>query len=491
MRSRRRLPLVYLALLLAVLLLPATPFAGLQGEHSTFYLTVAALAVSLHFLRHRSANWLRPDTLFLVGFVIVHFQWVAMLIMSDLTPASIDLLGPIEKHAAYGTWLSTLGLLAWLIGYSLGRPAGRASVDRVSNSHLMLAVTATIFLAFAVLAGPSYFTAELYKNLQFNLYQTVTGGAAYLLTLAEICTLIVIALFFYPGLAAHRAASKPSDSTPTSMIYPPKHRRLFLLYGIVYIAAFTAAAERGNVLQVLSAAGVIYAVNYRPVKFSELIIIGLVVALAFTAIGIIRSLDQGFSPDLIFGEFGLWGLTSNLAGSSITLYQGIDMVHSGAGYQLGQLWLSQLLGLIPFLQSAFLSVSGMSISDISASAQITEYILGPNPHTGFGTSLVIDIYLNFGAPGVLIVCLWFGHFVRLVSSWIEGSYGFSKFFVGATLVSLLLYLSRSSILFPLRTVVWGLVVIGIVLTVRRITQGSRRRGFAPTGGIPPESARAP
>lgn len=458
---------LFLLMLVILLAFPSSPGDGLDYFRSWFYLTIAVLGVCLHLSRQQSDNWLRPDTVFLLGFFVVHYQWLLMALLSGLFPESTSFLYSMELHANYGAWISTIALLTWLAGYAMANPCQHVIIERASNYQVMMGLAFAVFISFIFFVGPKYFTAELYRTVQENFFQTVTGIAAYFLTISEILTIILLSLFFYPLIVKKINRDVKINTIDHLGGFHGIHKQLLMLYFVIYIGAFLLAAERGQVIQLLSASGIIYAMNFRAIRFSELLLLILIAALLFTAIGIARSLEGDFNFDLIFGDAGYWALTQNLANSSITLYQGIDLIESGNELFYGQLWLSQILGLVPFLQSIFLEQTSFKLEEINSATQITTYILGSNPHTGFGTSFVIDVYLNFGVPGILMAFLLHGYVCKVVSKWITGTCGFKRFFVAVAFVSLLFYLSRSSLLIQLRPVVWGLVIIMLLVSIRR------------------------
>ncbi|NBQ67476.1 MAG: O-antigen polysaccharide polymerase Wzy [Nitrosomonadaceae bacterium] len=459
--------IVYVVMLAALAALPSSPGDGLDLIKCPIYLAIAVSAVTVHLTGQRSNNWLRPDILFLVGFFVVHYQWLTMALVSGLFPENTNFLFPMEAHATYGAWLSTIALISWLSGYAVANPDSHIRIERIANNQMILNIAIVVLVAFAVTVGPSYFTAELYRTVQMNFFQTVSGVAAYLLTITEIFTLILVSLFFYPRIINRLNIVQNDASLALVRSFEGISKQMLMFYFGAYILVFLLAAERGQVIQILSAIGVVYAMNFRSVRLIELVMLIGLAALVFTGIGIARSIEEELTLALIFNDAGYWSLTRNMANSSITLYQGIDLVHSGKGFFYGQLWLSQILGLVPFLQSTFLAFTSLKLEDINSATQITAYILGSNPHTGFGTSFVIDIYLNFGVPGILFFSFLYGYICKVVLTWVTGTSGFVRFFVAIAFVSLLFYVSRSSLFIQLRTVVWGVVIIMLFVSIRR------------------------
>ena len=471
--ARVRILTSYSLCLAALLLLPAQSGTGIEVFRCTTYLSIAVIATGLHLSSKISGkNWLRPDVVFLAGFYIVHFQWLAMYLLSGLLPSSSVFLNPLEKHITYATWLSTISLLAWLLGFTAFQPRqSKLRIELALNIELVFAASVAALVLFIAFVGPAYFRGDIYKNLQTNFYQTVSGPSAYIFTLLEILVIVLLALYFYPLIIAKKSGTSV-DSGTFSGTNPSKLKICMIAFYLTYLFLFLWSGERGPAIQITSVVGVILATHFRPVKLSELVGLGFIGAFFITSIGLIRSQSWNSGSQILAGEYGGWGVTSNLANSSITLYQGIELQVTEGQYYFGQLWISQILGIVPFLQSIFLSLTGWGIETVNSATKITHFMLGSNPHTGFGTSFVIDIYLNFGVPGLFFVSTLFGSLCKLVNFWILGDSGFIRFFAAVCLVSLMFYLSRSSILVPLRPIAWGIILILLLVRIRRVVHPS-------------------
>lgn len=459
--------IIYSVMLAALVALPSSPGSGLDSNRCLFYLSIVFSSVIIHLVKHRSDNWLRPDVVFLLGFLIVHYQWLLMILVSGVFPELRAFVISMEAHATYGAWISTIALISWLAGYAITYHPKDIEIDRLKNKSVMLYLTIAFFVGFVVSVESGYFTAELYRTVQVDFTQTVTGISAYFLTINGIFSLILLSIFFYPRIVERLKMAEKDLSLTQGQGFKRGEILVLISYFSLYIIAFLIAGERGQIIQIISAISMIYAVNYRPIRFFEFALLAGLAAVSFTIIGIARALEGSFSADLIFGNFGFWAVTQNLAQSSITLYQGIDLIHTENRLFFGQLWLSQVMGLVPFLQSGFLALTGWGLETISSASLITDYITGPNLHTGFGTSFVIDTYMNFGIPGIIVFSFLYGYVCKIVSAWLTGTSGFPRFFVSVAFVSLLFYVSRSSLLIQLQPVVWGLLFIMLFVPIRR------------------------
>ena len=82
--------LIYIALLLLLLPLQPELHALLDTELLSIYSLVAVIATSTHILGRGSDSWFGIDAIFLLGYLIVGYQWALLLILGDYTPAKFD-----------------------------------------------------------------------------------------------------------------------------------------------------------------------------------------------------------------------------------------------------------------------------------------------------------------------------------------------------------------------------------------------------------------
>jgi hypothetical protein len=390
-----------------------------------------------------------------------------MLLLSDIVPGYSVFLNVMKKYATYGAWLSTISLLAWMVGFNWRIRQKEMRIDSPTNILITVLVSFAILVGFVITVDPGYLVGEIYKVRQINLFQTVSGLAAYFFTLSTILAVILLAHFVYkrsiPGIAPvlnqePRVRQTKVGSFAMIGMYA---------YFATYLLIFLVAGERGQIIQLLAGGALAIAATSRPVRLLEFILIIAVGAMFITILGDIRSGAEA-SLDTVFGDAGLWQLTATLAKSSLTLYQGLEIIHARSDYFLGQLWLSQLLGVIPFLQGIFLSLSDFSAYELSSASLITHDILGANPNTAFGTSFVIDIYMNFGPVGVIAFSLFYGALCKLMSNWLNGRSGYLRFYAALSFGSLVFYASRSSFLVQMQPILWGLVLIRLFSPIKKL-----------------------
>lgn len=442
--------LVYLALLLLTLLTPATADLLSADQPLSAYIAIALAGCGLHLVVHNDKNWVRIDTIFLIGYLIVYYQWTVMMQVSSLVPEAFLSVPANRQQIVFGTWVATVGLLAWLIGYSILRPVGNEVRDELSGGSRVDFLFLALIVSFVLFAGSDYLTGSIYREIRQGGFVTMSGPASYIFTLLSISAVLVTAIQIYAN-----------DDTPD-------RRRnvagLALLIGFYLL--FAVAGERGAVIEALTAAAVLYCSMRRPIGFVGFALLATVGAAAFSALGLLRAGIaipwEGMESD------GLYGVTVNLANSARAFFLGLEIVERRGELFWGQLWLGNIFAVVPFAQSTLLDWSGMTQPDINSAYLIAYYRFGPNPHTADGSTLVGDIYMNFGLPGVAICLAGFGVICRQMQRFATGRYGFMNFVAAGLFASLIFYISRGTFLIQLRPMIWGLLLVYLLLRIRPV-----------------------
>src|SRR5690606_1604389 len=99
-------------------------------------------------------------------------------------------------------------------------------------------------------------------------------------------------------------------------------------------------------------------------------------------------------------------------GASVrTLHAAVDHTERN-GYYYGVFQGVQIIGIIPGLGIYIQNLLNVDFHSFGSAAFLTFEILGSNPTHSLGTSIIADIYLDFGILGVIIIFFLFGMFVR-------------------------------------------------------------------------------
>lgn len=455
MKIRAQSILLPLLILLAATISAWPANTELSSGKAAFLISLGFIAIILHLIINLEKNWLRPDTIFIFGLVIVNYQLPAMMAFFAINPIYEFQAQSVRQYGNYAIWLSTLALISWLIGYAIKIPSQQKLISekKINLSVINIVNGLMIFAFFISLLNSDFFSRSIYVSGGDGLIQTRRGIAAYLSDIVQVLTVLTVSAIAFNRIKIQKKFNKEISISPAEIA----SACIIFAYSII----FTLGGERGEVVQILLAFLLIYATNFRPIRFWVFIFIIIAGSVFFSIISIWRSGISDLEFDL-FADFGYWMFTVNPAQSIITLTESVA-INNYYGNYYGSLWISQILGIFPFAQFVFFSLTGWSLEDVSSAALITVFVLGQNATSGLGTSYVADLYLNFGSIGVIIFSAIFGMISRIIFAWLHAENGMLRFCVSVVFCSLIFYISRSSALFVLKLMLWTWLFLIIFL----------------------------
>lgn len=456
--NRFLVSVITLSLLTLLFLRPPLESYPVDKAFASIHIILTSIAVACHFLINRTdKNLARYDVLFLLGMIIVNFQWAVMMILHDVD------LNDVSKYFANGqlinfaVWLSSLAITSWILGYDLLCRSRQRALARQNScgftesrmyrlkeaSRKSVAISLALFLLFVITVG-SEFLSGVYLGTK-----NWAAGASYIYVFLHAFVILSTALIFT------RFARTGRNSPIQFLVRLPTP---YVLLVLLYVLMFLWLGDRGGPIEVLSIAGILYGTYIRPVPFRIIAPILLCTAVLVLIVGQGRNsgeniVNAGFERASIRSAYDL---TVELANSEMTLLSAVKVVDSD-GISLGKLMLSNLLSVVPFGQSMYLALTGEVESDISSSRFFTEYILGPAATSGTGTSYVAEIYLSFGVIGVVLLPFLHGVFFAKL---------FNRVLTMRSLLTVVLFAAFSSIaLYAARDAYFGFVKICFWISV--------------------------
>jgi hypothetical protein len=105
---------------------------------------------------------------------------------------------------------------------------------------------------------------------------------------------------------------------------------------------------------------------------------------------------------------------------------------------------------------------------LNTAGYITFTQLGSNPHTGLGTSFIIDIFLNFGLIGVCIIMFLHGYLFKYVQVNFEQQNSIRWLLFGVILGASAFYVGRGNVLTPVKYIIWGAIIASFFFKKRKI-----------------------
>ncbi len=454
---------IYMAMLTIIFLFKPPFKSTIDNASLTIHISIFFIATLMHLLSQKDKNWFRLDVLFILGFGIVHFQWVIMMSFSNINPLYMLLGFADAQYINYGTWLSTVGIVAWFIGYAWFPSKKKNTVKYQVKYKKLLWLSMVLFGMFLLLAGSNFLSGGIYKGEGGS---TVGAGVSvYLQILFQISILLLTAVVIINNQDKYK--------TKAVSWIAGLDKKYLLLTG-TYILLFLSIGDRGAGMQVTFTFLVLFGAVVRPISFKEFSGIIIAGAIMLTLIGLGRSSTSGENI-LVAGankvEFeSNYDITIELANSSRTLYAGLSNVPEYHDYFLGKLWSGKFLAVIPLAQNVYLQLTDKKSYELGSAGYLTYLAYGLNPFSGTGTSLIADIYLNFGLTGVMFFMFILGLFLKKLQNELNVRKNFYWIVVAAIFASGAFYMGRGNLFGGLRPMVWGLILTILFIGRKKITQ---------------------
>lgn len=403
------------------------------------------LAIIAHFVMNHNRGYFRIDTLFILGFVIVHFQWPAMLALSGVEPQRMTELSSNFMYMNYGTWLSSLGICFWLFAYNLfDRRKAVVKEAYPLDNRMLFYISSVLLISFILAAGRDFLTGAVYK--ESGSADAISGLAGYILIFLHISMLTLCVT------EIHNSSLRGAINFSSLMA---KSSKAIIALIVFYILIFLSAGDRGGPLQVVITIFLVYSVRISPIGGVKFIALGAIGAIILSILGIFRAAGAEGVGSVQVNS--LYDLTINLANSARTIYIGLAVVPESVDYFYGKMWLGNILGIFPFFQSLYLDFSGDKAYMLNSATYITYLRYGEHPTTGEGTALIIDIFMNFGLIGVVFFMSLFGMFCKYLQSSTIRANSFGTVLAFALVGCTALYMGRATYFIYLQTLIWGLL----------------------------------
>jgi cbb3-type cytochrome oxidase subunit 3 len=462
--KKQILVIAYALILIILIILKPAQFSFLDSSLILQLITIFFLLVVIHLFSNERKNWFRVDIIFIIGFFAVHLQWPLMHGVSEIIPKKYNDIFPDIKLMNYSAWVATIAMLFFLLGYnvfSFNKVKRRLDMIFIYDKlKYFVIISYVIFLAFA---GKDFLTGQVYRGLG----EGGTAGAGiskYFFIFFQIGLKVLTMIVIYNNRFNYKG---------NLVRWFLSFDKQYLTVAISYILIFLLIGDRGGPLALLLTIVIFTGLMVRQFSLKELLLMAFVGGMALMLIGLGRSKASGLSilnegiNDLEY-EQGVYQPTLELANSYRTFNRAILHTSNKSDYSYGSLWVSDLLSPIPFAQSFYLKLSNKELYEISSSKLITYLVYGKNPPSGEGTSLLGDIYLNFGSYGIMFFMFLFGVFFKKIADSIRNLDSVLWLTMASVFVGYALYYSRTSLFFPFREVCWSVLFMSLFVTKRKI-----------------------
>ncbi|OAD45669.1 hypothetical protein LPB303_05090 [Polaribacter atrinae] len=417
-------------------------------------------------------QYLKHSNLFVLGFVIVHFQFYMDYLLSNTTKNNTYVwydINVINKAFI----LSLVGLIAFFLGYFIfffkKHKIPKNKIYKKSST-LLLTYLALIFLVvFYATVNPLYL-AGFYASAVLDPI-TIYAEFGFQICLFAVLIQNTRNILGYSGNILEKKYS--------FLNFVKAQGLLFNSTVIIYLIGVLASGDRGPIMSVF----LCYVSNYifltkKKYSFKSITFLLITGAFIITVLGQVRLMDKELSFSERFfialsgdyvnlnreSENSISSSTKELATSVKTVHIALATVPDKHDFFYGQFQSQLVLGAIPFgTNLKNLIFDDNSYKYINSGKFITWTVFGEFYTYELGSSCIADLYLDLGILGVVMGMFVFGVFLRKCErSMLERNH-VSLFFHVFIIVYLCfsIYLSRSMLLFNLKLCVYIYIVLSL------------------------------
>jgi hypothetical protein len=453
--------IIYNGFIAIVLLTYRAIFA--QGFNPWFTFTIGCLSIFSFYLHHigvrsffRGKTLMNVTNLLGLGYIIVFFQYG---IMAPFFPDVLadDFLWYSGENVNSAISLAGACFHLLLMGYCCGlrkfiRRPGRSRVS-VNPEDLSLVCAAMPILSIVTLGLFLVNVGREYLQGAYAGSANWTGISKYLFLLFTLVYYLTL------GFEIYRAKIQRKDCSFLSYLW--HFNKLTLLLTFFFVGFNVYTGDRGPILStgLILLAG--YDFHVRRVGMMFLAVLMFTGGASLYFIGRYRTRDASMSLEerIEKGKAGMedvkwYEVTGELASSARTLVLAEEVLPEIYPFFNGRIQLGHIVGIIPFSRGVLYRMG--FVVGATSSNFFTTILLGPGSTIGVGSSLVADIFVDFGATGCVIIVTCFGYFL----GYLEGR-SFSTRNIYWVMLHLLVlsesvYWSRGTLLGPMNEIIWSL-----------------------------------
>lgn len=369
---------------------------------------------------------LKFEFLFILAFFFTNYAYA--LIFYPTNPYfSLFHLDFNETYICKGVGLSTVGITSFCAGIFNRKSIRESYVGnavKLRNFNFLILILLIIFIPY------------LYSLYQMGAYTTQFESSF-------INAVLVYLIYYYIFYCFNNFSVGGKNTRLISYCTSP-----ISILIIIYLTLFLLIGSRTIPLRIVLLCMILYHSYVKRISNISIISLLLLGAFVLTVIGIVRE-GNDFG-----GLTSFWHLGTDLTINNRSLFVLMEYVDR-YGYTFGTSMLMQILSVIPFMQSIFLYITGMSIDDISSGGIVTHSYFGSNSfdRIGLGTNIIGDVYLAFGLIGVLIGMYLLGYIIKVLFNKSKNGNVISMLLYALFFMDVI-YLPRSSILGFLRAIAW-------------------------------------
>lgn len=466
--------------LISAVLLMILPFVLLLAyiapavPSDTYMLLATLLGFSIFFLQcfykatgPKPVNWLTVDTLFILAFFCVHF------VMPFSALLGLVRYGQWYNSATvnYSVMMSATGLIMYMLGFhtlSDGFVYSRwhlnldiSAIRKWKSVGTLVAVFGVcVVTAFMMIMGRSGLVEGEYTGTLRWGY-----GARVLFALSSI-------LLGIGYLLMTLAAAQLSGKWSIGLI--PK------LLLVVFCGSVLLLGHRSMIIMLLLPVAIAYSEHIKAISFKMLIILFVAGTIGMGLVGVARTAKEKTLSSVLetvrSSERASWASGFlNIGGSANVLCCAVSAVPAYYPYFKGRLKVSELAGIIPFGRVLVPVVQ----ERYSSSSYFITWVMYGNFKSGAGSTVIADIYVDFGFLGVMLGMYSLGLLSKYcqLKGRVSGSLIWSA--ANCWMASAMVIISRNAVIGNLiREVLWKVLLVVLIGWLLQIPKPVRDEEYA-------------
>ena len=352
-----------------------------------------------------------------VYFFNLHFNTddISRAVVISTIAASFYMLGGLSKNnirKKKGNTDSVLGMAKYI------------------DTYFLVIIIVFLTIAFIACGGVAYYEAEYQKT---GIVEP-SGIIFQLQSLLQSFMIAVIGIEFYN---VQNCGSRIN--------------RVFVLVCLLVSGLMLYSGKRSFAMQIMLPLSFLF--TYKYVKITKIRFVFLAIV-GFVFMWIIQKTRSGIEIDEQT-TMNLASIMSDIVIPARNNYLVFDVVEK-YGYTLGYSMTGGIIGVIPSLER-FLNFVGVDSTGLGSATLFTSYTFGDSPPLGLGTMLQADVYLSFGILGIIIFFFFLGRSVNIVFCNIRNQ-NYYSYIIYASLMAHSIFWVRAEATFPLRIIVWSLII---------------------------------
>lgn len=430
-----------------------------------FYMSIIVISLFLYTNyndKRFKGIYVRITYLFMFGFLIVFFQRNIDLIYGYININNVSIFADILVVKKCFI-ISLIGLSSFCMGNILFMSKNNVSSQNRTYSISKKYLKLQQFLLVLFILIYFYYTASdvLSGNYVYS-EETMLANAG---SLANYSNVMIYVLTF-TILISNGYIFRDTNENMTLKLFFSKNGILCNALLLIYLSLNFMVGDRGPLITI----SLVYLLVYLSVTRKKIRLIYIVIAVAFvgvllTTMGEIRRESNKITINDVVMHSNrekvetISPITVELANSYRTFTYTVADIPSKRGYFGGMMQLRELIMSVPFLHRFVPFVYSQKSYENSSTDYCSYLIQGLNRTYGDGTSLLANLYMDFGVLGVICIMFFLGGFMYRLDIEIYDAKNIYWYAVATVVFSFSLYMSRSALTTPLYYILPSVLIL--------------------------------